>query len=388
MPAETSRGRGPRRNAPLAVIVVFITGFVLYMTRAVAVPVIFAVFLAILIQPLVARLHRRLPYWLSLVIVLLGFTVMTAFVGVALVTSMTNVYASLGEYSAKIEKLFFRVVEFAKAKGLDLKQPKFGVEENISKVMAFVGVGLSSVFSMLASASVVVVLTVFALIEGRGFGEKIRSAFGPQRGGEILDVLDPIGESIQQYLRTKTLVSLVTGTVAYIACLAIGIDFAFVWGTMVFLLNFLPYFGPVVAVIPAILVAFLQYDTLTRGIVAIFVLGVVQWLSGSIIEPQIMGRRLRVSVLFLLISMIFWGWFWGLAGVVLAIPLASAAVIACAHIERLKPIAALLGAEPAGGKDREETKADGDEKGKKGKKGAKGAKSEKPAAAEGPAEAG
>ncbi len=379
MPEETSRGRGPRRNAPLAVIVAFITAFVLYLTRSVVVPVIFAVFLTILIQPLVARLNRRLPYWLSLVIVLLGFTVAIAFAGVALVTSISNVGAALSEYSAKIEKVFSRVVEFAKARGLDLKQPKFGVEENISKVMAFVGVGLSSVFSILAQASVVVVLTVFALIEGRAFGEKIRSAFGRQRGGEILEVLEPMGQSIQQYLRTKTLVSLVTGTVAYIACLAIGIDFAFVWGTMVFLLNFLPYFGPVVAVIPAILVAFLQYDSPTRGIVAIFVLGVVQWLSGSVIEPQIMGRRLRVSVLFLLISMIFWGWFWGLAGVVLAIPLSSAAVIACAHIERLKPIAALLGAEPAGGEGRDETKAGGDEKDKK---------SEKPAAAEGPAQAG
>ncbi len=356
MPEATTRGRSPRRNAPLAVIVAFITAFVLYLTRSVVVPVIFAIFLTILIQPLVARLNRRLPYWLSLVIVLLGFTVAIAFVGVALVTSISNVGAALGEYSAKIENVFSRAVAFAKARGLDLEQPKFGVEENISKVMAFVGVGLSSVFSILAQASVVVVLTVFALIEGRAFGDKIRSAFGPEEAREILDVLEPIGESIQQYLRTKTLVSLVTGTVAYIACLAIGIDFAFVWGTMVFLLNFLPYFGPAVAVIPAILVAFLQYDTPTRGIVAIFVLGVVQWLSGSVIEPQIMGRRLRVSVLFLLISMIFWGWFWGLAGVVLAIPLASAAVIACAHIERLKPIAALLGAEPAGGEGRDETK--------------------------------
>lgn len=194
----------------------------------------------------------------------------------------------------------------------------------------------------------VVILTVFALVETRGLARRIRRAFGPERGGEILAALEPMGASIQQYLRTKTLVSLVTGAVVYVACLAIGIDFAFVWGALVFLLNYLPYVGPVVAVLPAIAMAFLQYDSPARGIVAALVLGVIQWLSGSVIEPQILGRSLKLSVLFLLVSMIFWGWFWGLAGVVLAIPLSSAAAIACLHIDRLKPIAALLGATPPG----------------------------------------
>jgi predicted PurR-regulated permease PerM len=344
----------------LAIIVFFLVAFALYVTRPVIVPVLFAVFLTILVQPMVARLNRRLPYWLSLVIVLLTFTVLIGFVGIALVTSIGNVGARMSEYSHRIEgmlshssqwikvNVLSRVVEFARSKKVELKQPDFGVEENIKGLLGFVRKGFTSVVSLLAQASVVVILTVFALVETKGLADRIRRVFGAERGGEILDVLEPMGESIQQYLRTKTLVSLVTGGVVYIACLAIGIEFAFVWGTLVFLFNYLPYVGPVVAVLPAIAMAFLQYDSPARGIVAALVLGAIQWLSGSVIEPQIMGHSLKVSVLFLLVSMIFWGWFWGLAGVVLAIPLSSAVVIACSHVDRLKPIAALLSATPPG----------------------------------------
>ena len=354
----------------LAIIVFFLVAFALYVTRPVIVPVLFAVFLTILVQPMVARLNRRLPYWLSLVIVLLAFTVLIAFVGVALVTSIANVGAEMGEYSDKIESLLSRsarwvnanmlspVVEFAKSKKVDVRQPDFGVEENIKGLLGFIRMGFTSVISLLA--------TVFALVEARGLADRIRRVFGAERGGEILDVLEPMGESIQQYLRTKTLVSLVTGGVVYVACLAIGIEFAFVWGALVFLFNYLPYVGPVVAVLPAIAMAVLQDDSPARGIVAVVVLGVVQWLSGSVIEPQIMGHSLKVSVLFLLVSMIFWGWFWGLAGIVLAIPLSSAVVIACSHIDRLKPIAALLGA-TAPGEEGEPGSGQGEEQ-KAGKK--------------------
>lgn len=149
-------GRDSTLKPLLAVIVFFLVAFALYVTRPVIVPILFAVFLTILVQPMVARLNRRLPYWLSLVIVLLAFTVLIVFLGIALVTSIGNVGARMGEYSHRIEgllshssqwvkvKVLSPVVEFAKTREVGLKQPEFGVEENIKNVLGFVTKGLTS----------------------------------------------------------------------------------------------------------------------------------------------------------------------------------------------------------------------------------------------------
>jgi predicted PurR-regulated permease PerM len=327
----------------LAAMLALLAGFCLYVTRPVVVPVLFALFLAVLVEPPVARLSRKLPHWLSLALVLLGVTIAAAVSAVVLVMSVREFVAKTPYYSARFEKLLSEAVRFAKSLGVETGLG-FGVEENLSRVIDFAGRGITSVLGILGEVLVIVVLAIFALLEASVYREKLARAFGPGQGASVLEFLDPLAKSVGQYLRTKTVISLATGLVFYLVALAIGIDFAFLWGALVFLLNYVPYFGPVVAAVPAVAVAFLQYDTMTRGIIALFALGAVQVTSGVVVEPLIMGRSLRISPLFVLVSMLFWGWMWGIAGVVLAIPLSAALVMACAHIEELRPVAVILGA--------------------------------------------
>jgi AI-2 transport protein TqsA len=330
-------------NVLLGTLVVFFGFVALYASRPIIVPMLFGLFLAVLVQPAIARLNRRLPFWLSLGVVLTVLLAVTALSGVLLVVTINDMVAETPRYAERFEALLATVLEYLQQRGLEIKTSEVGLQRDMSAILQFLGSSVTTIFDILGRILVVVFLGLFAVFEARRFEHKVILAFGPQRGAEILDVLRPMAEGVARYLRTKTIISLFTGLVAYLLCLLIGIDFAFMWGVLVFVLNFLPYIGPVAAVLPAIAVAFVEYDTPTRCIITAIALGASQVTSGMVIEPQIMGQSFRISPLFVMVSMLFWGWFWGLPGVVLAIPVSAAMVVGCANIERLKPVAIMLG---------------------------------------------
>jgi predicted PurR-regulated permease PerM len=337
--AGTVKGR-----ASLAVVSVLLALYGLYHARPVAVPLLLAVFLAALARPLVLTISRRLPEWLSVLLVLAGLVALVAPAGVLLVFTVGDMADRLPAYAERLESLLDSGIQFLEARGFDVDPQDLGFEGGLTTALQFAGGGLTSVLGVLANIAVVIVLAVFALLEWGGVASRLDSAIGAERASEIRKAVAPMLSAVSGYLRTKTLVSLATGVVAYSVALAIGIDFAFVWGVLVFVLNFIPYVGPVAAVVPPVTVAFLQYDNPLRGFLALAALGTSQTISGLVVEPRIVGQQLRMSPFLVLVSMLFWGWFWGLAGVVLAVPLSAALVIACWHVERLRPLAVVLGA--------------------------------------------
>ena len=145
---------------------------------------------------------------------------------------------------------------------------------------------------------------------------------------------------------TKTLISAITGVLTGLVCLMLGIDFAFFWGALAFLLNFVPNVGSIIAVIPPALIALLQFGDPGRALATAGGLTAMQMVMGNVVEPKLLSQSMSVSALVVFVSMLFWGWLWGLVGVVLSVPLTVAIKIVCAHVDALKPVAVLLGGEP------------------------------------------
>ena len=169
----------------------------------------------------------------------------------------------------------------------------------------------------------------------------------------IATVVRNITAQVRQYLVTKTLISAATGFLIFLILWILGVDFPLLWGFLAFLLNFIPNIGSLLAVFLPFLLSLLQFDTLTRPILALILMETVQIVMGNVIEPRMMAFSLNLSPLLVLVSLIFWGSLWGIVGMVLAVPLTATVKIFLENIEPLRPVAVLMGGEikAKGGKD-------------------------------------
>ena len=144
----------------------------------------------------------------------------------------------------------------------------------------------------------------------------------------------------------KTAVSAVTGTVVGLWVAALGLDFALLWGLVAFLLNFIPNLGSIIAAIPAVLLAMVQFGPGRAAVIAAGYL-VVNIVFGSVVEPMLMGRRLGLSTLVVFASLVFWGFVWGPVGMLFSVPLTMVVKIALENSKDFRWVAVMLDANPA-----------------------------------------
>ena len=203
-----------------------------------------------------------------------------------------------------------------------------------------------SFFSLMGNAFWVVLFVIFLLSEQGGIARKIVKGVGPEQAIDILDTMRRINKSVQQYLGLKTLISLLTGVLVTIALVMLQAPFPFLWGLLAFLLNFIPNIGSIVAGIPPILVTLFDSGSITRTLLVAVSFVVIQTVVGNFVEPKVLGKGLDLSPLVVLLSLLFWGWLWGIPGMLLSVPLTAALKISLEQFERTKPIAIMLGDNP------------------------------------------
>ena len=150
---------------------------------------------------------------------------------------------------------------------------------------------------------------------------------------------------VSRYLLLQFVISLATGVCVWLALWAIGVEFALTWGVLAFVLNFIPTIGSIIASIPPILIALVQYapDSYWQAVVTAIALLAIQMTIGNVISPRVMGNHLNLSPVAVLVSLLFWSWLWGPAGALLSVPVTAAIKIVCDNIAPLAPIGVLLG---------------------------------------------
>ena len=147
-------------------------------------------------------------------------------------------------------------------------------------------------------------------------------------------------------LWARTVVAILQGVSAWLVALLLGLDFALVWGLIAALLNFIPSVGSVLAVIPPTLFATVQFDGWARPLGVLAAMAPLQIVLGYFVDPKIEGRFLRLSPLFVLFSIVFWGWLWGVAGALLGVPIMVALVIVLDELPQTRWLAAMLVRDP------------------------------------------
>lgn len=218
-------------------------------------------------------------------------------------------------------------------------EPKNGGGDNA--LVGFAGKVLAFAYGMVGQLALLVTFTVLALIEVRRFTQKLERRLPSPLGVAVRDIAAEIAGTLQRYMLLRTLVSATTGVLVWLFCGLIGLEFALVWGVLSFLLNYIPTLGSIVAVIPPTLFAALAGDAgLFLGTLA--GLTAIQFTIGNLIDPRLEGRILRLSPVLLFLSMVFWGWLWGIPGALLGIPVLSAIFIVCRRFAATRPLADLL----------------------------------------------
>jgi AI-2 transport protein TqsA len=211
----------------------------------------------------------------------------------------------------------------------------------------FIGSGirdfLGSFLGIFSAIAVVIIYLAFLLAERSSLPHRLQNAFGEARAGELSKILACISNAITEYIAVKAFISFLGGVGTTIILLIFGVDFAFTWGTLAFLLNFIPYLGSALATLLPVLLAFLQMDSIGMPLLIFVLLIGMQQFLGLVIEPRMQGAKLGVSPLLIILSLAFWGVVWGIVGMLLAVPLLMISKIVFENIPATKPVAMLMG---------------------------------------------
>ena len=327
----------------MTIIAIIMMGMVTSYAEPVLMPFLLSCFLAITIQPALLWLNQYMHRFVSLILVMILLAGTIVGGSSLLLADAVALTTKAPIYAQRFKSMGRGILAYAEQHGVHIDVDQLPLSEGISWVVQFVTSGLQSILTVIAETVLVLFMMVFLVMEAPEFRKKIAASFADTTSEMMLDVVDSIVNRIQTYMITKTVISLATGLCTSLVTYFLGVDFYLLWGILAFLLNFIPNVGSIIAVFPPVLISLLQFDTFGPVLSVMVGLGAVQMTIGNVIEPRIMGRSLNLSTLVVFVSMIFWGWLWGMIGVVLAVPLTAAIKIVCEHIEGLRPLAILLG---------------------------------------------
>ena len=322
----------------LAGFVVVVTG--LKAAAGLLIPFVLALFLAVTSMPVMFALLRR-RVWGPLAIALT--VLLDALVLGGVVLLVTNSIGSLNEkvpqYALLAQALQREWFDALEARGFPASTLLSVDLIDSARVIAFTSGAFQTVASLLSLVFVVSLVMIFILAEATIFPSKLEAILGGNRQGRL--PVTHIVKEVQAYLGLKFIISLVTGVCATALCLLTGLDFVVLLGLIAFALNFIPTIGSILASAPAILLALMLHGEGTALVVALGYFG-INTVIGNGMEPYIMARRLGLSTLVVVLSLVFWGWVWGPVGALLSVPLTVVTKIALQNVPDLSWIAILL----------------------------------------------
>jgi predicted PurR-regulated permease PerM len=199
--------------------------------------------------------------------------------------------------------------------------------------------------SVAAQAPIVLLLAYFLLASGVHFRRKLVQFVGPSlsRKKDAVRILEEIDVQVQRYLLSMLLSNTVVAIGTWLAFEALGMEHAGVWGVAAGVLHFIPYLGSALIVLGSGVAAFLQFESVLHALaiagVALFVAGAI----GFLFMTWLQSRAARVNAAVLFIALLFFGWLWGVWGLLLGAPLVAIVKTICDRVEALKPIGELLG---------------------------------------------
>ena len=333
------------RNLGLAVIAFGVVVAGLVLGRSLLIPLAVAILLWNLLEAMIqvfARLSigsyampRSLATVLGIATVALGFYLILSI----LLGQADAIAVAWPRYVARFESIVSDLTQWlgpeAAAK-LKNAAAAIDISSRIPRLIA-------STQSIVVSFLLVVAYIGFLFVERGHLSKKLEAMFpDARRAQKTSELFGTISQSVQRYLWIKTVVSFATSVLCYAVLRWIGVDFAETWALLIFVLNFIPNIGSIIAVAFPALLALVQFETPGPFIILVLSLTAIQFVVGSVLEPMLMGNTLNMSPLAIILGLAFWGTIWGIVGMFLSVPIMVMVMIVCAHVPSWRWVAILL----------------------------------------------
>lgn len=328
----------------------------IYGARDFLIPVVFAFFIALTFRPAVRRLARyHVPPWAAA----------TGFAAILLIVGVTTAYFASGPISGwiadapEIQRMFLEKIrgirpyfaglahlteqiQDAATVGAGAGVQEVVVKESVVPIMLSQAAGYPIYF--LAMLSGALVIAFFLMASGDLFYEKLLRVLPTLSDKKTaLRIVYDVEREVSTYLLTVTAINAGLGVALAITFQFLGMPTPFLWALFAFILNFIPYIGPIAGVTLAGLVSTVMFDSLSFALLPPLVYAGFIGIETQIVTPLFLSRRLQLNSVSILLALAFWAWAWGIAGVIVAVPLLVTLRVFCSHLESLADIGEFLG---------------------------------------------
>ena len=311
-------GRDRFVSALLAGVLVFAA---LYFGRIVLEPVAFVLFAMALVEPFQTAVTVRMGKPIALTLTILLTLLVLAILVLAIIWSIGDVVHWGVANVERFQSLYLRATQWLE--GHDLFIMDLSSLNSSSFVGVFQAVAVQVNYFM-GFALVVFLFLMFGLAEMDDFKIKLAALDKKMTGWSLLETSGQIAKKIRKYMLIRTLASVVTGVAVFLFTLSIGLDLAVAWGVISFVLNYIPYVGPLVAVILPVIFATVQFESWQMAAVIFGSLYLIQFVIGSYLEPMLTGTALAISPFVMLFAFLIWDFLWGMPGAFIGLPVTIA----------------------------------------------------------------
>jgi len=336
----------------LTIIALPVVVIILKTLKDIFIPLIIAIFLMFVFAPLTAYLKKRqVPLWLIILITLLLLAVAFSVIVLIVYAASNNLISSLPNYQERFEQLVadgsLYLQEFSNridkvSKNFPLMDLNTLLSGSSFSITNTISIAMNSIMAVMWNLFLILIFMVFMLLEADKIEPRFQKTMSKQSRSNTFSSFVSIQTQIQNYLTVKSLISLATALVGMVLMLIFGVDFILVFGILLFVLNFIPNIGSVIASTLPILILFLEKGFCIQLVLFSILIIATQMFFGNILEPKLQGQRLNIAPLVVLISLIFWGWLWGIVGMLICVPLTSAINIILKQIDPDNTISALI----------------------------------------------
>lgn len=328
----------------MATLAIIALSFALSYTKTIMIPFVFSLFLYFMLLPFLRFLKNRarLPRWLALVVTFALVFVIVFSLSLFALAMVRGFFDGYQEYHDKVIVALERVRASLLEKGFDVSQidpVKHLGNLPVANILRNAGFGAINFISSLALVFIFLLFLFTGTTSPEVKGDEEEEDIDDVSGNEFLLEID---YQIRQYLLTKLATSSATALLVGGFFGVVNLDFAFAFAILVFILNFIPTIGSIIATLLPLPIALIQYENPAMILAVLIIPGMIQFGIGSVLEPKLMGRSLKLHPVVILISLMFWALIWGIPGAFIAVPVTAAIKIVLEKIEGAHHISKIM----------------------------------------------
>jgi len=325
----------------------------IYYASSIVITLIFSILIAAVLEPGAGFLERlRLPRWLSSLIMVLLMLAVGYLLVYGIYDRALDFMSNAPKVAVKLKQIITHLQMTAQnfqqstrtiiPSTADSNLPTVRLQQD-SPWTQFLLRGIGSVYAFTVTVMFIPFLVFFMLNSKDRMWAATLNLFPREKRQQAEDVIHNISSMLRQFALGNVLVALISAVPICLVFAILHLHYALVLGIIAACFSLIPYIGVALALVPPLMVALLQYDSVNPFLIVAATITAVHFVGANVLTPKLVGHRLNLNALAVTIAMMFWAWLWGGFGLILAVPLTAAIKAVCDNVERLKPFGAWMG---------------------------------------------